>query len=348
MLTHLNIKNYALIDELNIAFSDGLTIITGETGAGKSILLGALSLIIGQRADTGVLQDKTCKCIVEATFRIKDYLLEAFFKQNELDYADETLIRREISTEGKSRAFVNDTPVTLSVLKELGEKLIDIHSQHETMTLNESAFQLELLDVYAGQRPLLSEYQKEYRQFMREQQFLNELVEREIRSKKDLDYFKFQFEELEDADLKPGEQIVLEQELEMLNNAEEIKLNLSKAHFALSAGDQNILVSLNEVKIRIANIGKYNPLINELNSRLTSSWIELKDIASELENLEQEINYQPDRTEELTLRLDTIYRLQNKHQVKTIEELIHVRKSLEKKIEEIDSLEGEINRLTKE
>lgn len=348
MFKKLYIQNYALIDELDISFTDGLTIITGETGAGKSILLGALSLIIGQRADTSVLQDKTRKCIVEGTFRIKGYKLNDFFKQNEIDFADETIIRREINPEGKSRTFINDTPVTLNLLKELGEQLIDIHSQHETLTLNDSAFQLELVDVYASNEKLLNTYQDLYKQYKEQQELLNELMEREARSKKDQDYFQFQFNELEEANLVEGEQIAMEQELETLNNAEEIKQNLSRAHFALHGREHNIIISLNEVKALIANMSKYNSSINELNDRLNSALIELKDIASELETIEQEVVYDPRRIEQLNLRLDSIYRLQSKHQVERVEELLDIKENLGKKLADINSLESEIGKLKKE
>jgi DNA repair protein RecN (Recombination protein N) len=348
MLKQLNIQNYALIDELDISFSDGLTIITGETGAGKSILLGALSLIIGQRADTGSLQDKTRKCIVEGTFSIKGYKLNTFFKQNEIDYSDETIVRREINPEGKSRAFINDTPVILSLLRELGERLIDIHSQHETLTLNDSAFQLELVDVYAGHEQLLNAYQSEYKKFKQQQQILNGLVEREAQAKKDLDYFQFQFNELEDANLKAGEQIAMEQELETLNNAEEIKGSLSKAHIALDGGERNIVVSLNEVKVMVSNMAKYNTSINDLSGRLNSTLIELKDIANEIESLEQGVNYDPKRIEALNLRVDTIYRLQKKHNVNAVEDLLDIKEELSKKLIDISSLETEIVKLKKE
>jgi len=348
MLNNLNIQNYALIDELEISFPANLSIITGETGAGKSILLGALGLIIGQRADTGILQDKTRKCIVEAGFKIKDYKLNSFFKENELDYADETIIRREISPEGKSRAFINDTPVTLNLLKELGEKLIDIHSQHETLTLNNSSFQLELVDVFAAHEKLLDDYKSEFQLFRQQQALLNGLVERETQSKKDLDYFQFQFNELDEANLKADEQSGIEQELETLNNSEEIKLNLSKATQGLNGGEQNIVVSLNEVKIMVANMAKYNSSIKELSDRLNSSLIEIKDISNELETLEQDVSHDPKRIEELSLRLDNLYRLQNKHHVKTTQELIEIRNDLEKKLKEIGSLEADIERLKKE
>jgi DNA repair protein RecN (Recombination protein N) len=348
MLQHLSVQNYALIDQLEIDFSGGLTIITGETGAGKSILLGALGLIAGNRSDAQALQDKTKKCVIEATFNIKEYALNSFFDFQELDYEEITTIRREINPEGKSRAFINDTPVTLSQLKELTERLIDIHSQHQTLTLNGSEFQLSVVDAFAQHTDLLKQYSADFKQFKLIEKKLNELLEKEIQGKKDLDYFQFQFNELEEADLKAGKQTEWEQELEALNNAEDIKLHLSKASFGLSGGEQNILLSLNEIKTILAPFTKFKAELNELNSRVTSAYIELKDISNELENMEQDIVYDPKRIEELTTRLDVIYRLQQKHQVKTIEELIEIKEELNSKLFSFSSLESEIEKVKKE
>ncbi len=348
MLQHLSIRNYALIDKLEVDFSKGLTIITGETGAGKSILLGALGLVAGSRADTQALLDKNSKCIVEASFILKEYSLKDFFSANELDYEVITTIRREINPEGKSRAFINDTPVTLGLLKSLAERLIDIHSQHETLTLNGSQFQLSVVDAYADHAVALNEYAGSFKQFKGLEKTLNELLLKESQAKKELDYFQFQFNELEDADLKSGEQAGIEQELETLNNAEEIKLNLSKASSGLNGGEQNLLSSLSEIKILIASFAKYKPEINELSIRLNSSFIELKDISNELESLEQDIVYDPKRIEELTIRLDTIYRLQQKHQVKEIDELIVLKNELSNKLLDFSSLETEIEKTKNE
>lgn len=348
MLNHLSIQNYALIDKLEVDFSNGLTIITGETGAGKSILLGALGLIAGNRADAQSLQDKTQKCIIEASFNIKDYLLKDFFWANELDYELTTSIRREITPEGKSRAFINDTPVTLTQLKSLAERLIDIHSQHQTLTLNGSEFQLSVVDAYAKHTDTLAEYTVNFKQFKSLEKALNDLLTRESQAKKDLDYFQFQFNELEEAGLKPGEQLEMEQELETLNNAEDIKLNLSKASLGLNGGEQNLISSLNEIKAILASLAKYKPEINELSTRLSSAYIELKDISNELESLEQDIVYDPKRIELLSNQLDSIYRLQQKHQVKTVEELIIIKDDLSNKLLEFSSLETDIEKTKKE
>lgn len=348
MLQDLSIQNYALIDKVKIDLSKGLTIITGETGAGKSILLGALGLIAGNRADTKSLQDKTKKCIVEATFNIKEYSLKGFFETHDLDYEDGTTIRREINPVGKSRAFINDTPVSLSQLKELTARLIDIHSQHQTLTLNGNEFQLSVVDVYAQHIDTLTTYGKEFKQYKSLDNLLNELLEQESTAKKELDFYQFQFDEIEEADLKPEEQMKLEQELETLNNAEEIKSNLSKATFELNDGDKNVISSLNEIKSILAAFAKFKPEIEDLSNRINSSYIELKDINNELELVEQSIVYAPSQIEKLTARLDTIFRLQQKHQVKTIEELISIKDELSNKLLDFNSLESEIKRTKKE
>ncbi len=344
MLKHLSVQNYALIDKLEVDLSEGLTIITGETGAGKSILLGALGLIAGSRADTQALQDKTKKCIIEAAFNIKEYALKSFFKENELDYESVTTIRREINPEGKSRAFINDTPVTLNQLKELGERLIDIHSQHQTLSLNGTDFQLSVVDAFAKNEKVLEEYQSDYTAYKTLEKELNSLIGREAQARKELDYFQFQFNELEDAQLKTGEQTGMEQELETLNNAEDIKSNLSKAAFGLNGGEQNLLSSLNEIRTMLNAMAKFKPEIAELSGRINSTYIEIKDITNELETLEQDIVYDPKQIEILNDKLDAIYRLQQKHQVKTIEELLAIKDDLSNKLLDFSSLEAAIEK----
>jgi len=348
MLTHLSVQNYALIDTLEVDFSKGLTIITGETGAGKSILLGALGLIAGNRADVQSLNDKTKKCTIEASFNLKEYKLQDFFSANDIDYESTTVIRREINPEGKSRAFINDTPVTLNLLKELTEQLIDIHSQHQTLTINGSEFQLSVVDAYAQHDELLSQYHNNYKTYKTLKKQLTELTDKEAQAKKDADYFQFQFNELEDANLKPGDQNELEQELQALSNAETIKLNLSKAAHGLNGGEQNLLSSLNEIRSAIASIAKYKPEINELSTRINSTYVELKDICNEIEGLESEIIYDASRIEEITARLDTLYRLQQKHQVKDIDALIELKNELSNKLLEFSSLETEIEKIKKQ
>ncbi len=348
MLKQLSIKNYALIDILEVEFSDGLTIITGETGAGKSILLGALGLVAGGRADTLALQDKTKKCVIEALFYNLQNALKDFFLANELDYENTITIRREINPEGKSRAFINDTPVTLNQLKELGEQLIDIHSQHQTLTLHGSEFQLQVVDAFANHIDLMEAYMVDYKRIKILEKQLNELIEKESKAKKDQDYFQFQFNELEDASLNSNQLVSMEQELEALNHVEEIKSTLSKAAVGLSGGEQNLLSLLNEIKIALASIAKFKQDITELSLRFTSSFLEIKDIAHELESIESDMVYDPKRIEELGQKLDVIYRLQHKHQVKTIEELIAIKNELSDKLLDFSSVEAAIEKIKKE
>lgn len=348
MLQHLSIQNYALIDQLEIDFSEGLTIITGETGAGKSILLGALSLLVGQRADTQVLQDKNKKCIVEGIFKINTTSFKSFFEKHELDNELLTTIRREINPEGKSRAFINDTPVNLNQLKEFGNKLIDIHSQHETLMLNDSGFQMSVIDACIQHNGLLNEYQSEFKRYKEIENKLKKLIEEERQAKKDIDYFQFLYNEIEEADLKAEEQAELEQELEMLNNTEEITSNLSKASYILDGDEKNLLSDLNEIKILLDHLSKFNTSIHALNERVKSSYIELKDIKDELNYLQQEVIFNPQRLEDITGRLDTVYRLQQKHHVKTIHELLELKESFSDKLNAASSLETQINKLNEE
>ena len=362
MLRHLSIQNYALIEKIEIDFPDGLSIITGETGAGKSILLGALSLIAGNRADSTSLQDKTKKCIVEGVFEIKNYSLKSFFKENELDYAEQTVIRREISPEGKSRAFINDTPVNLSQLKELSVCLIDIHSQHETLTLNESEYQLSVVDAFAKTSENVEKYKTDFKKYKEIEKQLAELTEKEKQSKLDADYWKFQFNEFAELNLQSGEQEKAEDELKVLENAEEIKSALEKISHSLNGMDASqstspsieglrmtgILPSLAESKSHLSSISKFNSAYHELLSRINSSYIELKDIANEIDNLSEKVSFEPKRAALLTNRLDEIYRLQKKHQVNSVEALLEVKDKVEARLNENSSLEIEINKFQKE
>ncbi len=348
MINNINIKNYALISGINIDLAAGMTVVTGETGSGKSILLGALGLVAGQRADSQVLYDKSKKCIVEVNFGIAEYKLKNFFKKHELDYSDNTIIRREITPDGKSRAFINDTPVTLTILKELSESLIDIHSQHETLLLNEGNFQLSVVDAFAGHEKKIAEYNSGFNQFKKIEKELNELIEKEKQAKKETDYFQFQFNELEDANLRLDEQLKLEEEIQTLSNAEAIKQALTNAYKGLSGEEAGLLSSLRTIKSSLSSIEKFSSNIKELSERLKSSQIELNDIANELQNLEQDIVYDPKRIEEVNERLDTIYRLQNKHQVKDIGSLIAIKDSLSNKLIEFTSLEEQIVKLESE
>ena len=348
MLKHISVQNYALIDKLEMDLPQGLTIITGETGAGKSILLGALALALGERADTQALQDKTKKCVVECLFDIHAYGLEDIFKKHELDFDVHTTLRREINPEGKSRAFVNDTPVTLAVLKELGGKLIDIHSQHETLTLNDSGFQLSVVDAFANEEKALADYRNGFRSYRELRNKLNGLMEAEAQSKKDRDYLQFQFNELEEAKLDSLSQEEMERELEMLNNAEAIKAALSKAESAMDNGELGLLQQLNAVKALIAPYAKFNKEIGQLAERLGSAFIELKDVSSELSAVQDEVHYDASRIGSLSESLDALYRLQQKHRVNTVDELIAIKKETGEKLENISGLEEQIAQVQKE
>lgn len=348
MLNRLTIQNYVLIDSLDVRFSKGLTVITGETGAGKSILLGALGLILGNRADLQVLLNKGRKCIIEGEFNIAGYQLKDFFYNNELDYEAVTSVRREITPEGKSRAFINDTPVNLNILRELGIRLVDIHSQHETLTLNNSSFQLSVVDAYAGHSEELNLYKTLYNDFIKIKSRLNELSEREKKAKADVDYYQFQFSEFESASLKAGEKEEIEQELQTLNNAEEIKSDLSKACDTIREGESNILQQISFINSSLNSISKFNSKISELASRMQSSYVELKDIASELESVQDEINFNPERIEIITDRLNIIYKLEQKHRVNSVVDLLKIQNDLAEKLSGFQTLDDDIKKLSAE
>mgnify|MGYP001791449961 FL=1 len=315
MLVKLFVQNYALIRELDVELENGLTIITGETGAGKSILLGALSLILGTRADTTVLLDKNEKCIVEGTFKIEEYDLNDFFTANELDYEPVTTLRREINPAGKSRAFINDTPVTVNLLKEIGDRLIDIHSQHQTLMLNDNSFQLSVIDSFAGTAKLKNEYKLTYYNYLKLRKEYNGVKERADKNKADLEYYQFQLNQLEEAKLKIGEQEELETEQELLGHAEEIKLALSGSSNLFSGEGLSILSMLREIKMNITKIRSFLPDGETLLARTESSLIELDDLAGEVDNLAASIEADPQRLALVNDRLDTIYSLIQKHRV---------------------------------
>ncbi|HEY5471379.1 MAG TPA: DNA repair protein RecN [Bacteroidales bacterium] len=322
MLIKLFVRNYALIKELDIDLDNGLTIITGETGAGKSILLGALSLILGTRADTSVLLDKNEKCIVEGTFRIEEYDLNEFYNSNELDWEPVSTLRREINPAGKSRAFINDTPVTVALLKELGEKLIDIHSQHQTLMLSDNSFQLSLIDSFAGVHKLKDQYLVSYSNWRKHKKEYSGVKEKAEKNKADLEYYQFQLKQLEEAKLKNGEQEELEAEQELLGHAEEIKLALSGSSNLFYAEGLSILSMLREVKLNIGKIRTFIPDGETLLSRTESSLIELDDLAAEIEKLAIAIEADPQRLSFVNERLDLIYSLIQKHRAANLNELI--------------------------
>jgi DNA repair protein RecN (Recombination protein N) len=345
MLQSLKIQNYALIDHIQIGWAPGFITITGETGAGKSILIGALSLILGNRADTSVLKDDEKKCVVEASFDIQQYALESVFEQNDLDYEPETIIRREINSKGKSRAFVNDTPVNVRVLKQLGQHLVDIHSQHQNLDLKDNRFQLNVVDSYAGNGNLIGEYGRLYREYRDlERQYLS-LKERSEQAGSDLDYYQFQFDQLEKANLQEGEQEDLERELETLSHAEEIKQNLSGASHLLSGEEVSIIGSLREAGDYIRRILDFFPRAKDISERLESAYIDLQDLSNEIEVMNEEVEHDPQRIEYIRQRLDEIYTLQHKHHVPTVKELLDIRQNLEKKLEEINNYDFRLEEL---
>jgi DNA repair protein RecN (Recombination protein N) len=322
MLVKLYVQNYALIRELDLSFDSGLTVITGETGAGKSILLGALSLALGSRADSSVLLDKSSKCVVEGTFRIKEYDLEEFFISNELDYDHNTIIRREINPAGKSRAFINDTPVNINTLKELGDKLIDIHSQHQTLMLNENSFQLNVIDSFAGNLKLRKEYRVVYNTFRNLRKEYNRLKDVSDRNKSDLEYYRFQLIQLEEAKLVRGEQEELEREQELLSHTGEIKLSLDSSSSIMLSEESSLLNMFREVKQHIGKIKAFLPEAAGILERIDSAYIELDDLANEISRLSSEIEADPDRLKAVNERLDLIYSLVQKHRVQNLDELI--------------------------
>jgi len=346
MLKALSIQNYALIDSLNIEIGPGFSIITGETGAGKSILLGALSLILGQRADTSVLRNTIEKCVVEGYFSIGEYQLQDFFAGNDLDYDEQTIIRREISPSGKSRAFINDTPVNLSLLKSLGENLIDIHSQHQNLVLSDNQFQLEVVDAFAGVKTELDSYSAAFKSFKKLTKQYNEFEEQASKNQADQDYFEFQFEQLDTARLQEGEQETLEEELKSLTHAEEIKTSLIHATQLLSSEGNSVLNMLKEVQTLISRItGVYNKA-EGIENRVESAYIELKDLASETEFMGEQIDLDPQQLEVVNERLDLIYTLQQKHRVSSVEDLIQIRDELKQKLEEIVSYDDTLQKLS--
>ena len=337
-----------MIDSLNINFFSELNILTGETGAGKSILLGAIGLLIGQRAETNVLRDKNEKCSAEGIFDIKNYNLQRFFTQNELDYDDITILRREITPQGKSRAFINDTPVNVKVLHDLGLKLIDIHSQHQNLELNEKHYQLQIVDLVAGNGELLKNYSSKYRNYLTLQEQLTKTLTLADQAKKDLDYYQFQFTQLADAKLKADEQSELELSLEKLNHAEEIKTVFGQAYQTLSEEERSVLTVVKDNLNSIAKLQDVLPEANQLFKRLESVYLELKDIADESFSIEDRTENDPEMIEKVNQRLDLIYSLQQKHRVKTVAELLEIQADLEAKIQLVSSYDQDIERLQNE
>ena len=338
MLKHLYIKNFTLIDELDIDLYQGFSVITGETGAGKSIILGAIGLLLGQRADSKTLKQGADKCVIEAVFDLSHYSFEEFFQENDIEYdPQECIIRRELTSTGKSRSFINDTPVQLSMLKELGERLVDVHSQHQNLLLNKQDFQLSVVDIIADDAKELSKYQQTYEQYQSVVKELNTLQEDIEKNRQNADFIQFQCDELTNANLKEGEQEELEQRSDTMSHAEEIKSALYTADNALSADSIGVVSSLRNALYALRGIERVLPDASELSQRMDSSYIELKDIAQEISSLLDSIDFDPSELDSINNRLDKIYDLEKKYHVDTIEELIAQREELKQQLNNIEN-----------
>ena len=348
MLSRLSISNYALIDNLAIDFHGKLNSVTGETGAGKSIILGALGLILGNRADLTVLKEKSKKCIVEGTFEIGNYNLQPFFEENDLDYDSITILRREITSLGKFRAFINDTPVNLKTLREMGLQLIDIHSQHQNLELGNRKFQLDLVDMVSGAGKVLETYRELYYSYILLQKELGEITAKNEKESADLDYWQFQFIQLNEAGLNENEQEELELLLEQLNHAEEIKSAFSQVHLLLDDERFSVILNLKESLKRLESIQNYVSEVPALAERLKSSLLEVKDILDETERLSELVEHDPARIEMVSNRLNLIYSIQQKHHVSSVKELIDLKNSFDEKINQVTGYDDEIKRLKNE
>ena len=338
MLKHLYIKNFTLIDELDIELYQGFSVITGETGAGKSIILGALGLLLGQRADSKAIKQGAEKCVIEAHFDLSRYGMTDFFEENEIEYdAADCIVRRELTASGKSRAFINDTPVQLSLLKELGEQLVDIHSQHQNLLLNKQDFQLNVVDIIAGDEKEQQLYQQAYTQYHATEKELSTLKESIEQNRQNADFLQFQFEELTQANLAEGEQEELEQKSETMSHSEEIKSALYEADNALSADQTGVVGSLRTALSAIRQIEKVLPDASELVERLDSSYIELKDIAQEISSQMEHVDFDPAELDAINNRLDKLYDLEKKYHVETVEELIAKRDELKIQLGRIEN-----------
>ena len=348
MLKQLHISNYALIDELSVGFETGFNVITGETGAGKSILLGALGFALGDRADTGVLYDKDKKCVVEAQFELDDENLKPLFEENDLDFETECIFRRELNPQKKSRAFINDTPVALQTMKEIGSQLVDIHSQHDSLLLTDADFQLKLLDEIAQNGELLAEYQTEYSHYNTLKRKLNELREMATKNTAENDYLKFQLDELDKADLKEGEYADIEQTLSVMENAEEIKTLLVTANGLMDDSENAILGQVNALTSTLQRMKHLLPDTEELAERVENLKVELKDIAYDLRRKEDETQFDEGQLQSLQERYDLLSRLMMKHRVGGFEELIALRDSLKEKVNAFENIDEAIAQAEKE
>ena len=346
MLQSLTIQNYALIEQLEFRPTQGLTVITGETGAGKSIIMGALGLILGQRADAKAVRTGASKCVIEATFDISGYHLESLFEENDLEYdATNTIIRREIMATGKSRAFINDVPAQLTVLKELGNALIDIHSQHQNLLIGQDSFQQNVVDTLAHNADILDAYVKEYREMLHLRRTLKEFQEACNKGEQEADYMRFQFQQLDEAQLRDGEQEELEQEQELLSHAEEIKEGLSQMADQLDGDNLSIVQTLKKLSDDARTLSRVYPNIGEIAERLETDYIDIKDMASDVSAQAEDINFDPERLAYVEERLGTFYALLKKHGKESLAELITLRDELDQKLQHIDNRDEELAEL---
>lgn len=346
MLKHLYIKNFTLIDELDIDLYQGFSVITGETGAGKSIILGAIALLLGQRADSKAIKAGTEKCVIEAQFDLSRYSMEDFFEENDIEYdAEETIIRRELTASGKSRAFINDTPVQLSMLKELGERLVDVHSQHQNLLLNKQDFQLGVVDVIADDAKDLTKYQQIFQEYHHAEQELETLKEDIERNRQNVDFLQFQCEELTNANLQDGEQEELEQKSDTMTHSEDIKSALYTADNALSAEGTGVVESLRNSLMALKGIERVFPDAAEFIERIDSSYIELKDLAQDISSHLESVDFDPSELDAVNNRLDRLYELQKKYHVETVEELITKRDELKQQLSNIENSDEAVSEL---
>ena len=349
MLQSIHIQNYALIESLDINFHPGFSVITGETGAGKSIILGAIGLLVGQRADIKAIKTGANKCIVEARFHIASYELESFFEEHDLEYEEgECILRRELYASGKSRAFINDTPVSLAQMKELGEKLIDVHSQHQNLLLNHEDFQLSVLDILAHDEKELQVYKETYSAFKKVSKELSDIQQQAEKNRQDEDYIRFQVEQLEEANLQAGEQETLEQEAETLTHAEEIQSSLYKVDQLMASDEMTLLSVTKDCMQTLQGLSRVYAPAQEWIERLNSCYIELKDLAHEIANASEEVEFNPTRLDYVNERLNLIYTLQQKHRVSTVEELIDIAEDYRSKLDAITSYDDRIEELKKQ
>ena len=349
MLQSIHIQNYALIESLDINFHPGFSVITGETGAGKSIILGAIGLLVGQRADIKAIKTGANKCIVEARFHIASYELESFFEEHDLEYEEgECILRRELYASGKSRAFINDTPASLAQMKELGEKLIDVHSQHQNLLLNHEDFQLSVLDILAHDEKELQVYKETYSAFKKVSKELSDIQQQAEKNRQDEDYIRFQVEQLEEANLQAGEQETLEQEAETLTHAEEIQSSLYKVDQLMASDEMTLLSVTKDCMQTLQGISRVYAPAQEWIERLNSCYIELKDLAHEIANASEDVEFNPTRLDYVNERLNLIYTLQQKHRVSTVEELIDIAEDYRSKLDAITSYDDRIEELKKQ